>query len=113
MTPAFNLLDEPWIPVRSLAGEVREVGLLELFERWGIGDRARDDGLLVLLVRDRRTVRMHTGYGLEGLLPDLLCHRIEQQFMKPAFKDGRYGEGLRFDGERGLSPVRHHGGRRF
>ncbi|MFO1322347.1 MAG: type I-E CRISPR-associated protein Cse1/CasA [Burkholderiales bacterium] len=33
MTPAFNLLDEPWIPVRSLAGEVREVGLLELFER--------------------------------------------------------------------------------
>lgn len=66
----------------------------QLFVLWGIGDRARDDGLLVLLVRDRRTVRMHTGYGLEGLLPDLLCHRIEQQFMKPAFKDGRYGEGL-------------------
>lgn len=66
----------------------------QLFELWGIGDRVRDDGLLVLLVRDRRTVRMHTGYGLEGLLPDLLCHRIEQQFMKPAFKEGRYGEGL-------------------
>lgn len=32
MTPAFNLLDEPWIPVRTLAGEVSEVGLLELFE---------------------------------------------------------------------------------
>lgn len=66
----------------------------KLFELWGIGDRVRDDGLLVLLVRDRRTVRMHTGHGLEGLLPDLLCHRIEQQFMKPAFKAGRYGEGL-------------------
>lgn len=66
----------------------------QLFEHWGIGDRSRDDGLLVLLVRDQRTVRMHTGYGLEGLLPDLLCHRIEQQFMKPAFKEGRYGEGL-------------------
>lgn len=66
----------------------------QLFDVWGIGDRARDDGLLVLLVRDRRTVRMHTGYGLEGLLPDLLCHHIEQQFMKPAFKEGRYGEGL-------------------
>ncbi len=66
----------------------------QLFEHWGIGDRSRDDGLLVLLVRDQRTVRMHTGYGLEGLLPDLLCHRIEQQLMKPAFKEGRYGEGL-------------------
>lgn len=33
MMPAFNLLDEPWIPVRSLAGEVSEIGLLELFER--------------------------------------------------------------------------------
>lgn len=65
-----------------------------LFERWGIGERTRDDGLLVLLVRDRRTVRMHTGYGLEGLLPDVLCLRIQAQFMKPAFKDGRYGEGL-------------------
>lgn len=65
-----------------------------LFELWGIGDRARDDGLLVLLVRDRRTVRMHTGYGLEGLLPDVLCLRIQEQFMKPAFKEGRYGEGL-------------------
>ena len=66
----------------------------QLFELWGIGSRSRDDGLLVVLVRDQRTVRMHTGYGLEGLLPDLLCHRIEQQLMKPAFKEGRYGEGL-------------------
>jgi len=65
-----------------------------LFERWGIGDRARDDGLLVLLVRDRRTVRMHTGYGLEGLLPDVLCHRIQEQLMKPAFQAEHYGEGL-------------------
>lgn len=66
----------------------------QLFDLWGIGDRDRDNGLLVLLVRDQRTVRMHTGYGLEGLLPDLLCHRIEQQFMKPSFKAGQYGEGL-------------------
>ena len=66
----------------------------QLFERWGVGDRSRDDGLLILLVRDRRTVRMHTGYGLEGLLPDLLCRRIQERFMTPAFKAGHYGEGL-------------------
>jgi uncharacterized protein len=65
-----------------------------LFERWGIGDRTRDNGLLMLLVKDQRTVRMHTGYGLEGALPDAICKRIQSEAMLPAFKDGRYGDGL-------------------
>ena len=65
-----------------------------LFERWGIGDQKRDDGLLVLLVKDQRTIRMHTGYGLEGSLPDVVCKRIEHDYMVPAFKEGRYGDGL-------------------
>lgn len=65
-----------------------------LFERWGIGDRKRDDGLLVLLVRDQNSIRLHTGYGLEGVLPDVVCKRIEERFMVPAFKEGRYGDGL-------------------
>lgn len=65
-----------------------------LFDRWGIGDEKRDDGLLVLLVKDQRTIRMHTGYGLEGPLPDVVCKRIEHDYMVPAFKEGRYGDGL-------------------
>jgi uncharacterized protein len=65
-----------------------------LFEHWGIGDRQRNDGLLVLLVKDQRTVRMHTGYGLEGTLPDVVCKRIQDEAMLPAFKEGRYGDGL-------------------
>lgn len=65
-----------------------------LFDRWGIGDKKRDDGLLVLLVRDQRTIRMHTGYGLEGSLPDVVCKRIEHDYMVPAFKEGGYGDGL-------------------
>ena len=65
-----------------------------LFVRWGIGDRQRDDGLLVLLVKDQNTIRMHTGYGLEGTLPDALCQRIQLNYMVPAFKQGRYGDGL-------------------
>lgn len=65
-----------------------------LFDRWGIGDEKRDDGLLVLLVKDQRTIRMHTGYGLEGSLPDVVCKRIQHKYMVPAFKEGRYGDGL-------------------
>jgi uncharacterized protein len=65
-----------------------------LFVSWGMGDKARDNGLLVLLVKGQRTVRFHTGYGLEGDLPDLLCQRIQGQFMVPEFKQGRYGEGM-------------------
>lgn len=66
----------------------------QLFEAWGIGHKGRDDGLLVLLVKDQRTVRMHTGYGLEGALPDVVCKRIQREYMVPAFKEGRYGDGL-------------------
>ena len=64
----------------------------KLFERWGVGDRKKDDGLLVLLVKDQNTIRMHTGYGLEGSLPDIVCKRIQRNYMVPAFKDGRYGD---------------------
>lgn len=65
-----------------------------LFEHWGIGDKDRDDGLLVLLVRDQRTIRLHTGYGLEGTLPDAVCKRIQEDFMVPEFKRGDYDAGL-------------------
>lgn len=65
-----------------------------LFERWGLGQKGRDNGLLVLMVRDQRVVRMHTGYGLEGALPDLLIDRIQREHMAPSFKQGEYGVGL-------------------
>ena len=65
-----------------------------LFERWGIGDQKRDEGLLVLLVKDQNTIRMHTGYGLEGALPDVVLKRIQHKYMVPAFKAGRYGDGV-------------------
>ncbi len=65
-----------------------------LFEHWGIGDKSRDDGLLILLVTDQRTVRLHTGYGLEGSLPDAVCKRIQEDFMVPQFKRGDYDAGL-------------------
>ena len=55
----------------------------ELFEGWGVGDKELDNGLGILLVGDMREIRFHTGYGLEGVLPDALCYRIQQDYMVP------------------------------
>jgi uncharacterized protein len=41
-----------------------------------------------------REIRFHTGYGLEGVLPDALCYRIQQDYMVPYFRAGNYSEGM-------------------
>ena len=66
----------------------------KLFDNWGIGRTGKDNGLLVLFVNDKRTVRFHTGYGLEGALPDVVCKRIQRDFMVPEFKNGNYSAGM-------------------
>ncbi len=66
----------------------------ELFTKWGIGQASKDNGLLILLVLDQRTVRFHTGQGLEGVLPDAICKRIQEQYMVPRFKEGSNDEAM-------------------
>lgn len=67
----------------------------ELFRKWGIGHRDKNDGLLLTYVEDQHIIRFHTGYGLEGVLPDAVCKRIQQQKMIPFFKEGKINEGMR------------------
>lgn len=66
-----------------------------LFVKWGIGKSGNDNGLLILFVQDKRTVRFHTGYGLEGVLPDATCKRIQTQKMVPFFKEGNIDAGMK------------------
>ena len=66
----------------------------DLFNTWGIGHRQNDNGVLVLLVMDLRTVRFHTGYGVEGVLTDAMCKRIQMSEMIPSFKEGDYNAGV-------------------
>jgi uncharacterized protein len=80
---------------------VRSIGDVDIFEfaqslftSWGIGTKSNDNGLLLLLVYDKRTIRFHTGYGLEGILPDAVCLRIQREYMVPAFKLGDYDAGM-------------------
>lgn len=66
----------------------------ELYEKWGIGKEDKDNGLLVLVVRDRRRAVIRTGYGVEGVIPDVVASRIIRDDMAPYFADGDYDTGL-------------------
>lgn len=61
---------------------------------WGIGDKQRNDGLLLLVAPNDRKVRIEVGYGLEGIMTDALSHRIIQDRVLPAFKAGDYPGGI-------------------
>lgn len=66
----------------------------ELFNYWGVGKGGEDNGLLVLLTLDQRDITFETGYGLEGVLPDVMCFRIQQQAMVPWFGEDDYDTGM-------------------
>lgn len=67
---------------------------IELFRSWGVGGSESNNGLGVLLVKNRREIRFVTGYGLEGTLPDALCRRIQETYMLPSFREGDYDRGM-------------------
>lgn len=66
----------------------------KLFNLWGLGDAEKDNGLLIMLSMNDRRIEFETGYGLEGVIPDVVLFRIQQEHMVPFFKKGDYQEGL-------------------
>jgi uncharacterized protein len=65
-----------------------------LFDKWKIGKKGKDNGVLILLVSSQRRWRIHTGYGVEGILTDAICSQIGRNRMVPFFKEGKFSEGL-------------------
>lgn len=65
----------------------------KLFSHWGVGSKS-DSGIGVLLVEEAREIRFVTGYGIEGVLPDAICKRIQTQYMLPHFRRGDYSSGM-------------------
>ncbi|MCF1753248.1 TPM domain-containing protein [Mariniradius sediminis] len=66
----------------------------QLGEKWGIGQKDRDNGVLILAAMEDRKVFIATGYGMEGVLPDALAKRIVEQLIVPNFRQEAYYEGL-------------------
>lgn len=72
---------------------IEDVGI-RLAEQWRLGDKKRDDGLLVVVAPRERKVRIEVGYGLEGVIPDVVSSRIIREVFAPSFRQGRYAQGL-------------------
>lgn len=82
------------VAVDDIAGGDTFSFAVELFRDWGVGSAKSNNGLGILLVKDLREIRFVTGGGLEGILPDALCKRIQLNYMLPAFREGDYSAGM-------------------
>ncbi len=76
--------------VRSLGEVVPKTAATALFNKWKIGRKDTNNGLLMLLVLDQRRVEFETGYGLEADLPDIICYRIQQRYMLEPARASNY-----------------------
>jgi uncharacterized protein len=82
------------VSVQSLNNDSIENYANELYSRWKIGQKGKDNGVLILVAVEERRVRIEVGYGLEGILPDGICGAIIRDNIIPFFKQGNYGKGL-------------------
>ena len=80
--------------VVSLDNEPIENYAVGLFQAWGIGQKDKDNGLLLLVAPNERQVRIEVGYGLEGYINDALAGRIIRGTMVPHFKTGDFAGGI-------------------
>lgn len=74
-------------------GEIGDFAV-KLFEQWEIGEKGKDNGVLLLLALEERQVDIEVGYGFEGALPDALCGKIRDEAIVPHCKEGDYAAAL-------------------
>ncbi len=78
----------------SLEGQTLEDFSIKLAQKWKIGTKKNDNGVILLVFKNDRQVRIEVGYGLEGALPDITCSQIIRYEIVPAFKEGNYNQGI-------------------
>jgi len=66
----------------------------KLFAKWGVGQKGKNNGVMLLVAIGDRKARIEVGYGLEPILPDALAGRVLREELFPAFKQQRYAQGL-------------------
>src|SRR5262249_28845549 len=80
--------------VSSLQGEEIEPYANELFRTWKLGEKSKNNGVLLLVAPNERRARIEVGYGLEGTLTDALSKIIIANAIAPRFKEGDFGGGV-------------------
>ncbi len=82
------------VAIQSIGNENMFDFTYRLFQLWGIGKEGKNTGVLICFVLDSHDIRIMTGQGIEGVLPDAVCKRIIEEDMIPSFREEKYGEGL-------------------
>ncbi|MCX6788259.1 MAG: TPM domain-containing protein [bacterium] len=82
------------VTIPSLEGDYIENYAVKLFEEWKIGKQGKDNGVLLLISRDDKSLRIEVGYGLEGALTDSQSYWIIQNEITPQFKQNNYYAGI-------------------
>jgi uncharacterized protein len=82
------------VTISSLGGADAAQYATELSQKWGIGRKKKDNGVLLFISKNDHKVFIATGRGAEATLPDIICKQIIDHVIKPRFKAGNYYDGI-------------------
>jgi len=83
------------LTIKSLQGQaLEEFSINMAHDKWKLGQKGKDNGVLMVVSLNDKKYRFEIGYGLEGVLPDSLVGTIGRQYLVPYFKKGDYSTGI-------------------
>ena len=82
------------VTVKSFGDAAPEEYGLAILRQWGVGDKERNNGVVLVVATEDRKARIEVGYGLEGALPDAKTGRIQDEYMLPFFRQQDYDKGI-------------------
>lgn len=83
------------LTIKSLeGGSIDDVSINIAHDRWKLGQKGKDNGILLLVSLQDRQYRFEVGYGLEGVLPDSYVGSVGRQYLVPYFRQGDYSKGI-------------------
>jgi uncharacterized protein len=82
------------VTVQDLGGYSAQEYALALGRSWKVGQAGKDNGVVILISKAERAIRIEVGYGLEGVIPDALASRVVRNVITPSFRAGEFFQGL-------------------
>jgi uncharacterized protein len=82
------------LTVPSLQGDDIDQFAIRVAEQWKLGQKGKDNGVLLIIAQAERKVRIEVGMGLQGVLPDITASRIIREVMRPYLKSGSFDQGI-------------------
>ncbi|MBC8415932.1 MAG: TPM domain-containing protein [Candidatus Cloacimonetes bacterium] len=82
------------LTIKSLQNENLEDYSLRVADKWKLGQKELDNGVLLLVAMQEKKIRIEVGYGLESVLTDIKCGYIIRNFIVPEFKKGNFSQGI-------------------